>query len=226
VRYLPHVLRRALVLILVACAAWPATSAWPAERPGAFVVTVHGTQQSVVTRVHRATDALGCLTTRNELDRRTHTFTTRRPGRLEVTPGGRAEAARVALRIQAAGSHVRRISVAGGPPACAVAPQASETSCGPVAVIGVAVVRIPARGTIRISGSPARRGDNARCAPAAAPGAPFLVPSGGAFRARVLSDPKIDRITLRGSSRHTHRLESGARRVTTVRWTVVLSRTD
>jgi hypothetical protein len=224
VRYFRAAMRWRFILLLCLCAAWPAGLAEPADTPAAaFAVSVEGTQRTVVTRTHRGTDDLGCLVTKSDVDRQTLAFSTTRPGRLVVPSSGRAGPASVAVTVQASGSKLRRTSLAGAPPDCDLSPQATETSCRPVRLAGRAVVRLPAPGTISLSGALTRSPDNARCAPSAARGHRFLVASSGTFRPRFVTDSSIERITLRGTAELTDNLSSGARRVTTVRWTLVLT---
>jgi hypothetical protein len=189
----------------------------------AFEVTVEGSQRTVVTGVRRSVDDLGCSVRRNDVERQTFAFASRGPARL-VAVRGRASSARLALRVEATGTKQHTRTVSGTVPECDVAPQTSESSCGPVTFAAGATVALPSFGSVRLSGSAARRRDGSRCRPALVPARPFLVPSEGQFPAALLTDPSAARIALRGNARFTDTFESGARRVTTVQWTVVLRR--
>jgi hypothetical protein len=227
VRYFPAVLRRRLIfLLLVWTVAWPASATAPASGSTtvSFAVTVEGTQRTVITAVRRSVDDLGCSVTRAHDDRRTLSFATREPGRLAVSVPGGAASARVDVTVRASGTKRQTRSIAGEAPECDLAPQTSEAACGPVSLPGVAIVRLPAPGGVALAGSLARSRDAARCAPSAGRAQPFLVGSRGQFPAGLLTDRSVARIILRGDARFTDTLASGGRRVTTVRWTVVLRR--
>jgi hypothetical protein len=216
-------LRQVTLLLLWLGAVSPAALAGPdGDRSATFTVRIEGTQQSAVTRTRRGTDDIGCLVTRSDVDRRTHTFTTARAGTLVVGERGLAGRARIALSVETTGSRVRRNTVSG--PGCDGETQTTETTCGPVTIRGNAIVRLPSAGRIGVSGSLTRARDTARCAPATAPDSPFLVSSKGTFDARFLNDPSVRRVVMRGTTKQTARLRSGARRVTSVRWTLVLTR--
>ena len=226
-RYFRAVLRRHLLFLVIAWTmAWPAAATAPAAATEtvAFAVTVEGSQRTVVTAVRRTVDDLGCAVTRRDEGRRTLTFATRSPARMLVSVPGRAVSARVPVSVRVSGAGTRRRSVSGQVPECDLAPQTSESSCGPVSVRGSAVVRLPAPGTVGLGGSLARSRDAARCAPSAGRAQPFLVASQGQFAAALLTDRRAARINLRGEARFADTLDSGARRVTTVRWTIVLRR--
>jgi hypothetical protein len=113
--------------------------------------------------------------------------------------------------------------VSGEAPECDLAPQTTERACGPVSLAGTAAVRLRP-GNVALGGSLARPRDAARCTPSAGRAQPFLVASQGQFPAGLLTDRSAARINLRGAARFTDTLASGGRRVTTVRWTVVLRR--
>jgi hypothetical protein len=227
VRYVPAVLRRGVALSLLAwTVAWPAAAAAPASSSVtvAFGVTVEGSQRTVVTSVRSSRDELGCSVTSSDSDRQTLTFASRREGRVVVAVPGRAASARLEVAIRASGTKRRARTLSGTPPECNVAPLTTERECGPVAIAGHTVVRLRAPGTVGLAGSLARRRDGARCAPGVAPARAFLTASEGQFPAALLTDRKAARIVLRGDARFTDTLASGARRVTTVRWTVILRR--
>jgi hypothetical protein len=222
------VLRRHLLFWLLAwtVAAWPAAGAGPASTGATIVfgVSVTGSQRTLVTRVRSSVDELGCSVTTTESDRQTLTFASRREGRVAVSVPGRPAAARLDVAIRASGTQRTTRRLADDGPECDVAPQTSERACGPVTLQGHALVRLPAPGTIGLSGGLTRRRDAARCAPAPARARPFLAASEGQFPAGLLTDRSAARILLRGEARFTDTLRSGATRVTTVRWTVVLRR--
>jgi hypothetical protein len=227
VRYFPAVLRRRLIFLLLAwTVALPAAATAPASDATAvsFGVTVEGTQRTVITAVRRSVDDLGCSVTRAIDERRTLEFSTRAPGHVAVSIPGGAASARVAVTVRASGTKRQTRSFAGEGPECDLAPRTSETACGPVSLAGIAVVRLPAPGSVALAGSLARSRDATRCAPSAGRAQPFLVSSQGQFPAELLTDRSAARIILRGDARFTDTLASGARRVTTVRWTVVLRR--
>jgi hypothetical protein len=107
-----------------------------------------------------------------------------------------------------------------------VAPQTTESSCGPSRFAARTTVTLPSFGSVRLSGAPVRARDTSRCRPALVPPRSFLVVSEGHFSATLLTDRTAARIILRGDARFTDTYESGARRVTTVQWTVTLRRAD
>jgi hypothetical protein len=189
----------------------------------AFDVTVSGTQLTVVTGVRRSTDDLGCSVRRNDVERQTLTFASRAPGRL-VAVRGRTSSTRVATAVTATGTKRRTRTVSGTAPECDLAPQTTESSCRPTAFGATTTVTLPSFGAVRLSGFPTRRRDSARCGPGVVPARRFLVTSEGHFSAALLTDRTAARILLRGDARFTDTFEAGARRVTTVRWTVVLRR--
>ena len=222
-RYLRAVLRPGLAVVFVAWSvAWAAT-ATPAATTLAFDVTVAGSQSTVVTGVRRTVDDLGCTLRRADAERQTLTFTTRRPGRLTALRG-RAASTRVALAVRATGERRRTTTISGTASDCDVAPQTSETTCGPSSFAANATVALPSFGSVRLSGAPLRSRDGSRCTTAAARPRAFLVASAGRFSSRLLTDPTATRIVLRGDARFVDTLASDARRVTTVRWTVTLRR--
>jgi hypothetical protein len=188
-----------------------------------FAVSVEGIQRSVVTSGRRSVDALGCSVRIRDLERQTLAFTTRTPGRLAAVRG-RASSARVTVAVVALGTRLRTRTVSGTAPECAVAPQTSERPCGPTTYAGRATVALPRFGSVRLSGAPTRRGDAARCAPAAVHGRSFLAVSEGHFSGGLLTDPRAASVVLRGNARFTDTFRSGARRVTTVRWTITFRR--
>jgi hypothetical protein len=220
------VLRRGLALLLVVwTAGWPAAAATPASGASsvAFDVTVAGSQHTVVTGVRRHVDDLGCSVQRRDVERQTLTFASRGSARL-VAIRGHAASTRIAVTVEASGTKRGTRTISGASPGCDLAPLTTESSCGPARFAGRAVVALPSFGSVRLSGSPDLRRDGFRCAPAVAPARPFLVPSEGRFPAALLTDPSAERLILRGDARFSDMLRSGARRVTTVRWTVVLRR--
>jgi hypothetical protein len=221
------VLRRHVLLGLLAwTVAWPAATAAPASGGAtmAFGVSVEGSQRTVVTGVRSGVDDLGCSVKTAESDRQTLAFSSRGEGRIVVSVPGRPASTRVDVKIRASGTQRTARTVSGDAPECDVAPQTTERECGPVALAGHVFVRLPAPGTIGLAGSLARRSDAARCAPDVARARPFLASSEGQFPAALLTDRSAARIILRGDARFTDTLRSGATRVTTVRWTVVLRR--
>jgi hypothetical protein len=227
VRYVRAVRRRQLLFLVIAgTVALPAAATAPAAATEtvAFAVTVEGVQRTVVTAVRRTVDDLGCSIIRTDGGRRTLTFVTRRPTRVLVSVPGGSASARVPVGVRASGIATLRRTVSGDAPECDLAPQTTEIACGPASLAGTAVVRLPAPGTVVLRGSLARPGDAARCASSAGRLQPFLISSQGRFPARLLTDRSATRINLRGQARFTDTLASGARRVTTVRWTVVLRR--
>jgi hypothetical protein len=122
---------------------------------------------------------------------------------------------------------VRRLAADGDPgdaPECDLAPQTSERTCAAASVPGTAVVRLPSPGAVALAGTLARPRDTSRCAPSAGRAQPFLVASQGRFPAALLTDVRAAPIVLRGEARFSDTLANGARRVTTVRWTIVLRR--
>ena len=175
-----------------------------------------------MTRTRRGTDDIGCLVTRSDADRRKYSFTTVRAGTLLVGESGVAGPARIAVSVETTGSRVRRSAVSG--PGCDSGSQTAATTCRPVTIPGNAIVRLPSAGRVGVSGSLTRARDTTRCAPATAPGSPFLVSSKVKFDARFLHDPRVERVVLRGTTERTDKLRSGARRVTRVRWTLALTR--
>lgn len=225
-RYVPAVLRRHLLFLLLAwTAAWPAAAAAPAA-PAAtvsFAVTVEGSQRTVIT-LRRTTVDLGCSVTRSDDERRTLTFASRSPGRLAVAVPGGPVSARVGVDVRASGTKRSNRNVSGEAPECDLAPRTTESACEPASLGGMAIVRLPAPGAVALAGSLTRRRDVARCAPSAGRAQPFLVASQGRFPAALLTDPSAARIVLRGDARFTDTLANGARRVTTVLWTIVLRR--
>jgi hypothetical protein len=130
----------------------------------------------------------------------------------------------VRVAVEARGTTVRERRVAGAAPECDAAPQTTERACGPVVVAGHTVVRFPARSVVWLAGSVERRRDRARCAPGLARPRRFLPASEGRFDGERLDDPRAARITLRGSMRFVDHVRAGVRRVTTIRWTIVLTR--
>lgn len=226
-RYLPAVLRPyVLVLLVVWPVAWPAAATAPAaatERV-TFSVTVEGAQRTVITAVRRTVDDLGCSVTRTDADRRTLIFASRAPGRVAVSIPGGSASARVQVAVRTSGAKRRTLSFSGEAPGCNLAPRTTESACRTVSLAGTAVVRLRAPGTVRLTGSLARVRAAARSAPSAGGAQPFLIASQGRFPAALLTDRSAARISLRGEARFVDTLASGARRVTTVRWTVVLRR--
>jgi hypothetical protein len=220
------VLRRGLALsLLVWTAAWPAAAAAPASGAAtvAFGVTVQGSQRTVVTGTRTTVDDLGCSVTRRDLEQQTLTFASVAPSRI-VAVQGRAASTRVAVGVEARGTKRRTRTFAGTAPECDLAPLTTESSCGPARLAGRAAVALPTFGSVRLSGSLARPGDTFRCAPTVARPRRFLVASEGQFPAKLITDPSAARVVLRGDARFTDTFDSGARRVTTVRWTIVLRR--
>jgi hypothetical protein len=220
------VLRRGLaLLLLVSTFAWPAAAAAPASGASTirFEVTVKGSQQTVVTGVRRSVDDLGCSVQRRDVERQTLAFSSRGSGRL-VAIRGRTTSTRVAVTVEASGTKRNTRTISGAAPECDLAPQTATSSCGPGRFGGHAVVALPSFGSVRLSGSADRRRDALRCAPSVAPARPFLPTSKGQFPAALLTDPSAGRVILRGDARFTDTLRSGATRVTTVRWTIVLRR--
>jgi hypothetical protein len=158
------VLRRRFVLVfLVWTAAWAAAAAAHASgvETVAFEVTVEGSQRTVVTGVQRSVDDLGCSVRRNDVERQTFAFASREPGRI-VAVRGRASSARLALRVEATGAQQRTRTVSGTAPECDVAPHTTESSCGPATFAAGATVALPSFGSVRLSGSAARRREAAR----------------------------------------------------------------
>ena len=224
-RYLRAVLRPALAFVVLVWIAWAAAAAAPASslETVAFDVMVTGAQRTVVTGARRSLDELGCSVRLTDVDRQTLTFTTRERGRL-LAVRGRASSTRVDVSVAATGTRRRTRTVSGAAPECDVEPQTTESSCGPSRFVARAAVTLPAFGSVRLAGVPARRRDTARCTPRLVAARSFLVESEGHFPAALLTDRTAARIILRGDARFTDTFESGARRVTTVQWTVTLHR--
>jgi hypothetical protein len=221
------VLRRGVGLLFASAAVSAAAATQPAHAASsAWTVTVEGTQTTVVTRVARGIDDLGCTVRRNNSDTQTLRFATSRAARLLVRADGRAAPARIPVAVVARGTQARERRVTGGAPDCDSAPRTSARSCGPAAVAGHVSVRLPVRSVVALGGSLDRRRDRGRCAPALAPARPFLPASEGRFEGRRLDDPRAARITLSGSMRFVDHVRGGARRVTTIRWTILLRRTS
>jgi hypothetical protein len=221
------VLRPALPLVLLVwTAAWLAAGAAPAStlETVVFEATVTGTQRTVVTGTRRSLDELGCTVRRSDVERQTLAFASRVPGRL-VAVRGRASSARIDVTVAATGTKRRTRTTSGAAPECDVAPETTESSCGPSRFAARTTVTLPSFGSVRLSGSAVRRRDGSRCRPALAPPRAFLVVSEGHFPATLLTDRSAARVILRGDARFTDTYESGARRVTTVQWTVTLRRT-
>jgi hypothetical protein len=226
VRYVPAVLRPALAFALISGTVWAAGSAVASDlQTVAFEVTITGSQRTVVTGTRRSVDDLGCTVRRSDLDRQTLTFATRQPGRL-VAVRGRASFARVFVNVAVTGTRRRTRMLSGPLPECEAPPDTTESSCRRSTFAGRVVVALPSFGAVRVSGVPARRSDTFRCSPRPARPRPFLVPAQGRFPAALVTDRTATRITLRGDARFTDTFESGARRVTTVSWTVTLRRAD
>jgi hypothetical protein len=228
VRYLPAVLRPALLLVvLVWTAAWPAAAAAPASslETVAFAATVTGTQRTVVTGTRRSVDELGCTVRQSDVQRQTLAFASRVPGRL-VAVRGRVSSARIDVTVAATGTKRRTLTTSGAAPECDVAPETTGSSCGAARFSGRTTVTMRSFGSVRLSGAPVRRRDTFRCRPALVPPRVFLVASEGHFPAALLTDRTAARVILRGDARFTDTYESGARRVTTVQWTVTLRRAD
>jgi hypothetical protein len=213
--------------VLIAAAASAAAGVQPARAAeSSFAVTLEGTQTTVITRVRRSTDDLGCAVRRTDADTQTLSFTTRRAGRLVVRADGRAAPTRVEVGVEVRGTRARERRISGASPDCDAAPQSSRRACGPAVLDGHAAVRLPSPSVVALKGSLAHGRDAARCAPALARGRPFLVASEGRFDGERLHDPRAARITLSGSMRFVDHVRGDARRVTTIRWTIVLTRTS
>ena len=225
-RYRRAVLRRQFLFgILVWTVALPAAGAAPAASNArvAFAVSVTGTQRTVVTAARSAFDDLGCAVRTTRYDTQTLTFGSAAPSRI-VFATDRPSSARVDVAIRASGTRRTTRTFSGEAPQCDLAPQTSERECGPARITGNALVRLPAPGTIGLGGSLTRSRAAAPCAPSAGPARRFLAASDGRFSAGLLTDPTAARIVLRGDVRFTDTLATGARRVTIVRWKVVLRR--
>lgn len=218
----PHL----LLLLLAWTTAFPAAGAAPAASRATvtFVVTAEGSQRTVVTASRSGRDEFGCTVRRSDVERQTLTFASRGGARLVTSVPGGLATARIGVRVRASATGRSTRTFSGPGPDCDLAPETSERRCRPVTLAGHVIVRLPAPGTVGLAGSLDRRRDAARCAPAVAPARRFLTASEGHFPAAHLTDRTAGRIILRGDARFTDTLASGARRVTTVRWTVVLRR--
>lgn len=225
-RYVQAVLRRGFTLFFCLLGAgWLAAGASPARRAHlTFALTLTGYQQTVVTRASQEVDELGCTVTRDDADRQRLSFATTQPASLAVSPSGRFGPTRFDVVVTASGSKHREREIAGPTPECDLEPQLTDSKCGPAALPGRAVVRSLGHGELSVTGSLERARDRSRCAPTVAKAYRFLVATEGRFQVRHLTDERIERIVLRGNTRLTDTLVTGARRATTVRWTMVLTR--
>jgi hypothetical protein len=190
-----------------------------------FDVTVSGSQRTVVTGTRRSVDDLGCTVRLRDLDRQTLAFTTREPGRL-VAVRGRSSTTRVAITVAASGTRRSTRTVFGPTPECELRRDTTETACRRSTFGAGVTVTLPSFGAVRVSGAPFRRRDSLRCGPRFVRPRPFLALAQGRFSPALLTNRNAVRIVLRGNARFTDTFESGARRVTTVQWTVTLRRAD
>jgi hypothetical protein len=222
------VLRRTSLLLCLCLLALAATRVGTTASASAgaerFLVTLTGSQRTVVTDASRTVDDRGCETSTDGRDRQRLEFASTRPVKIALGADGRLAPVGIPVRVAVTGARERHITLSGSPP-CPSRVADIETPCGPARVAGHAVVALPAASRIVLRGSYDRRSDQARCAPQLARAAPFLVESEGRIDGRNLQNPRIRRITLTGSTQVNHELRSGGRVAIQVDWRLVLTRT-
>ena len=187
-----------------------------AARPGAaatYVVSLTGSQRSVVTRNGTTTDASGCATRHADRDVQTITFAISRRARLALGSKG-VPALSFALPAHVTGSFHRESSSD-----CA-APKTSDHSCGPASLRAGLTARPRPHLGVQLAGGFARARDSARCATTLGPPDTFLQPSDS----RLTRSPAgAGRVFLHGHL--VVRTTEGPRtKITVVDWRFTLTR--
>jgi hypothetical protein len=185
-------------------------------RPGStatYVISLTGSQRTVVTRTGTTKDAAGCAVRHADRDVRTITFASSRRARLEL--GSKAlPALRFVLAARVTGSLHRESGSD-----CA-APKTSDRSCGPATLRAGLTARPRPNLGMQLAGGFARSSDRARCATTLRPPDTFLQPSESRLRR---SPAGAGRVFLNGHL-VVRTTEGPTIKVTVVDWRLTLTR--
>ena len=195
-----------------------AASAVPARaRPGStatYVISLTGSQRSVVTRTGTTTDASGCATRHADRDVQTIAFANSRRAPLALGPK-RLPRLHFDLAARVTGSFHRESSSD-----CA-APKTSDGSCGPASLRAGLTARPRPNLGLQLAGGFARAGDRRRCATTLGPPDTFLQPSQSRLRRSPVG---AGRVFLHGHL-ILRTTEGPKTKVTVVDWRLTLTRT-
>ena len=187
-----------------------------AARPGAaatYVVSLTGSQRSVVTRNGTTTDASGCATRHADRDVQTITFASSRRARLALGSKG-LPTLRFDPAARVTGSSHRESA------SDCTAPKTSDRSCGPASLRAGLTARPRPHLGVQLAGGFAHARDRTRCATTLGPPDTFLQPSQSHLKRSPVG---AGRVFLHGHL--VLRTTEGQRtKVTVVDWRLTLTR--
>jgi hypothetical protein len=181
-----------------------------------YVVTLTGSQQTVVTRTGSVQDELGCTYDANDADREVLTFSATRRVRLALRPGGALPRLALAARVTVVGSRHRESELTDGDPSVCDAGEPPHTTRCARRVVPMRLVLRPSVGTRFVLGGAltSRR----TCATTLTRPDPFPLPSES--RLRVPQRP-VAAVFAKARVRSTTK-SHGITETTELRWTLVV----
>jgi hypothetical protein len=181
-----------------------------------YVVTLTGSQQTVVTRTGSVQDELGCTYDANDADREVLTFSATRRVRLALRPGGALPRFALAARVTVTGSRHRESELTDGDPSVCDAGESPRTTRCARRVVRTRLVLRSAGGTrfVLRGALTGRR----TCATTLTRPDPFPLPSES--RLRVPQRP-VAAVFAKARVRSTTK-SHGITETTELRWTLVL----
>jgi hypothetical protein len=221
---LPAVKTRGSALVAVsATAAVLASPVLGAHATGAdtYVVTVTGSQQSVVVRAGSIRNDLGCTFAVKDSDRQALAFTAKRRVRLTLRATKPLPTIGFVTRVAVAGLAHRESQVTDGDPdVCGTSKPPRTTRCGPRAVPARLRFHPAGRRRVVLDGSFVGDGERLACETTLTTPDRFLVPAQSRLR---LPPGGVRRLFAKGRL-HLTTKQGDVTKTTDVRWTVVLKR--
>jgi hypothetical protein len=181
-----------------------------------YVVTLTGSQQTVVTRVGSIQDELGCTYDANDADREVLTFSATRRVRLALRPGGALPRLALAVRVTVTGSRHRESELTDGDPSICDSGQPPQTKRCERTVVPTRFVLRPSGGT-RFVLKGALTGHRT-CATTLIRPDPFPLPSESRL---VVPKRPVAAVFAKARVRSTTK-SHGITETTNLRWTLVL----
>jgi hypothetical protein len=183
-----------------------------------YVLTLTGSQQTVVTRTGSVRDELGCTFDVNDVDREVLTFSATRRVRLALRPGGALPRLALAARVTVAGSRHRESELSDGDPSVCDAGEPPRTKRCDRRVVRTRLVLRPSGGTrfVLVGSLTSRRA----CATTLTKPDPFVLPSESRL---VVPRRPVAKIFTKARVRSTTK-SHGIAKTTELRWTLVLRR--
>jgi len=183
-----------------------------------YLVTLTGTQQSVVTRAGSVEDELGCTFHVNDVDRELLTFTATRRVRLALRPGGALPRIAFTARVTVSGSRHRESELAGGDPSICDPGEPARTKRCTTRVLPARFAVRPSGGTRFVLGG--SLSSRRPCATTLTKPDPFLLPAESRL---AVPRRAFAKLFAKAHVRSTTK-EHGIGKTTELRWTLVLRR--